>query len=349
MRRLCDSRNSSALVVVGISFALIASMCVPEPNASELTQPATESPYQQPNVSATTSSTTFVSPVSPVSPVQPTMTPSVPYALSGCILFHSDRGGTFDIYSLCIDSQGEETRQITDDPKREIEPVWCPRLERIVFAAGDGLRTEIYSMTAQGIESKQLTSNGAANLSAKCVENDDAIVYHSNRNGKFQVYLMDVGGEDLQFTDTEDNNAMPSISPDGRYLVFMSDRDDTNGDLYKQDLETGDTVRLTDSVGADILPQWSPDGDEILFVSTRMGPLQVYKMRSDGTEVTRLSIGENIDSSPSWAEGGKSIVFSSFRDRDWEIYVMLADGSQQTRLTDSPGEDSYPSWSGDTL
>src|SRR6476469_354768 len=71
---------------------------------------------------------------------------------------------------------------------------------------------------------------------------------------------------------------MPSLSPDGRKIAFMSDRE---GDIetYVMDVDGTHPQRLTHSPGRDAHPEWSPDGKKIWFQSPRESEMpQVFVM-----------------------------------------------------------------------
>ncbi|MGI9349915.1 MAG: hypothetical protein ACR2O3_00005, partial [Rhizobiaceae bacterium] len=75
------------------------------------------------------------------------------------------------------------------------------------------------------------------------------------------------GGEATQLTFGPWFDSEPAISPNGRYIVFTSDRDgESNGSLFVLDFENGNMRRLTSGEWAS-RPVWSPDGKKIVYLS----------------------------------------------------------------------------------
>ena len=83
---------------------------------------------------------------------------------------------------------------------------------------------------------------------------------------------------------------------------------------------------------------------KIVFHSDRDGNVEIYKMKSDGSNQTRLTFNEASDTYPVWSPDGRQIAFHSNRAGNDEIYVMNADGSSQRNLTHHPGYDAFPDW-----
>ncbi|HET9110391.1 MAG TPA: S9 family peptidase [Ktedonobacterales bacterium] len=87
------------------------------------------------------------------------------------------------------------------------------------------------------------------------------------------IWLLDLGsGETRQLTSGEKRDASPRWSPDGRAIVFTSDREDETSQLYLLDLAGGEARRLTLTRRGAGEPFWSPDSAWIGFTSeTRPG------------------------------------------------------------------------------
>jgi len=83
----------------------------------------------------------------------------------------------------------------------------------------------------------------------------------------------------------------PTWSPDGKYLVFMSDTRDGNWEIYRLTFADPNhpVIRLTNDPGQDGLPTVSPDGKYVAFVSNRGGLWQIWAVPIDGGEAIALA------------------------------------------------------------
>ena len=181
------------------------------------------------------------------------------------------------------------------------------------------------------------------------------IVFASNRDGDWDIYSMDVNGNNVvQLTDHPKSDKYPACSPDGRRIAFTSERDVTR-DLYVMDSDGKNLVRLTQDNFKEGRPSWSPDGTRIAFSVFRfdVGNSEIYAMDADGNNLTRLAKHKWHDVAPSWSPDGSKIAFVSFRDGGFNtpqhIFVMNADGTERRNLTgDTHLKRNWgPTWSPD--
>jgi Tol biopolymer transport system component len=92
----------------------------------------------------------------------------------------------------------------------------------------------------------------------------------------------------IQQVTTSNQDYGPALSPDGRQVVFMSQRDG-NWEVYRVNTDGSDLQRLTtDSVALDGLPTWSPDGRAIAYASNTGGEWAIWAVSPNGGSPQKL-------------------------------------------------------------
>jgi Tol biopolymer transport system component len=184
------------------------------------------------------------------------------------------------------------------------------------------------------------------------------IVFQSDRAvlNEYDIFVINADGTgEAQLTDAPGNDTTPEWSPDGKQIVFTSQRDDGVQQIYVMDADGGNQTRINPSTFDNTQPSWSPDGSKIAFVSRRDGNTDIYVMNADGSDEVRLTDGPGMDDKPKWSPDGTTIAYVSTERDDLyfgNIWTMRADGSEQTQITTTAtpsqlGYDSDPAWSPD--
>lgn len=139
----------------------------------------------------------------------------------------------------------------------------------------------------------------------------------------YRLWLPD--GRLERLTSDRYQDVDPTVSPDGRTVVFSSDRTPFGPagarNLFTLDLATGAVAYLTYGSWRDDGPRWSPETGRIYFSSDRDGTWQIYSIDSTGTG-WRETHTLNGAFDPQWVarEQGGGLVFGGFADLSFNIY-----------------------------
>jgi hypothetical protein len=156
-----------------------------------------------------------------------------------------------------------------------------------------------------------------------------------------------------------DLNVAPALSPDGRWLAFLSTRGFFSVDLYLADAATGRVVRRLTSTAT------SPHFSSIQFIhsagawdaaSRRIAVATVVSGRAalaifdaqDGSlsrEITVREVDEILN--PTWAPDGRAVAFTGLHQGLTDLFVYDLDGGRLRQLTHDPYADIQPAWSPD--
>jgi Tol biopolymer transport system component len=163
------------------------------------------------------------------------------------------------------------------------------------------------------------------------------------------LWLLPIGGQAKRLTGDSYYEIDPAWSPDGRSIVYASDRGGTQ-DLYVREMATGLERRVTDSDGAEVAPAWSPDGKSIAF-QTQGGDLNILDLA--GGAVRTLAKGLVNPGRSNWSPDGRFLVLADLKDAKNRILVIDVASGAQTHFDPAPGMsistrgDDGPVWTAD--
>ncbi len=168
------------------------------------------------------------------------------------IVFTSDRGGDLDIWVM--DSDGRHAKQLTHTLGYDGGPWWSPDGTKICFRA-------YHPRTPKEI-----------------ADYKSLLAQHLIRPTTLDLFVMNADGADVrQVTDDRAENIAsfaPSWTPDGKALVFASNRADPQRrkfEVYRIGLDGSGLERITYGEQFDGFPNFSPDGKHFVWASNRNG------------------------------------------------------------------------------
>lgn len=245
------------------------------------------------------------------------------------IAFARGRGTTASSMQVHVTnaSDGTQTRQVTNF-NGDLEGFdWLLSGNEIVLAS----RGDLWRVNVDTGERLYIASPGTDIVHPVVSRATGQLIFVQSRYD-VNVWKMDVGTKDSQpmLASTRLDND-PRISPDGRRIAYISDRNGTCS-LLNVDRNGGDPVTLA-SFDLNCFnvhePRWSPDGLEIAFTVATEDNDDIYVVSTAGGAVRRLTDHAAIDAAPGWSADGRSVYFTSDRSGSTDVWRVPLDGSAE--------------------
>jgi Tol biopolymer transport system component len=172
------------------------------------------------------------------------------------------------------------------------------------------------------------------------------MTYAADTPGGTAIFVADVDGGSTRITDPALKAIDPAWSPDGRSIVFVSERSTTLHTVAPDGSAEHELASLKDIV---LWPDWSPDGSLIAVSSASTQQLDIFTVSADGSTVTNVSHDPSDEFSPSWSpDGGRLAWARAPADESARAYVVVGsrDGTRVVELR-TPADLAPPVWSPD--
>lgn len=230
----------------------------------------------------------------------------VPDGKGKTVAFTSNRAGSFDIYTLDLESRA--VRRLTSDPRDEVDPSW----------SADGAFI-YYDLNSKGSSWKTMKMDVRTGVAVPLFPNppySSTIVVFESPNGNDifftgKVFLgWRIAGFDkahgVYTALTGKGSCRPKVSPDGSLIAYVGHDDDGLGDVFVMAPDGSAKRNLTRSRSGthDYYPCFSPDGSRIVFSSSPKekgkNAYQLHMLDMKTGAVKRILTTAGNDSFPYW-------------------------------------------------
>ena len=283
----------------------------------------------------------------------------VPQVTSGPSAFTWSPNGQEVIYSM----QGTLWRQhigttvatqLTSSGTYDFQPDWSPDGRSVVYSAYDGRTLALKLLDLPTGESRTLLENGAANLDPRWSPDGTRIAFVSTAHqGRWHIYVAPFVNArlDSAVRITEDRDSglpryyysrfdhylSPTWSPDGRELIFVSNRGRIygSGGLWRMEARAGATPRELhfEETTWRARPDWNRDGKRVVFSSYHGRQWnQLWVMLAEASTPMQLTYGEFDATAPRWSPDGSRIGYVSNEFGNTQLWHVTVPGGKRTRV-----------------
>jgi TolB protein len=251
-----------------------------------------------------------------------------------------------------------ETRQATNGPGYDSQPDWSPDGRFVVYASYRDDAVDLFTLEVASGETRPLVHNGAVNVEPRFSPDGRRVAFVSTEHeGRFHIETVPFedgrGGQTERLTDDHDSGLpryyysvldhyiSPTWSPDGREILFVSNRGHVwgTGGFWRMAAHPGSGV-VAASEAREIRyeettwkarPDWSPDGRRVVYASY-LGRQwhSLWLMTSDGGDPFPLTFGDYDSIAPRWSPDARRIVYVANEHGDTELRILEIPGGRIT-------------------
>ena len=207
-------------------------------------------------------------------------------------------------------------RKVIHESKSRFEaPNWMPDGNSLLFNE-NGL---LYTIPIEGGTPVKLNT-GSVNR----MNNDHGISFSGKQlavshhrqglpGGGSSVYVLPLSGGEPKLITEKTPSYFHGWTGDDKWVLYVAQRDTPIYNVYKSPAAGGNEVQLTFFKSGHVDgPEGSPDNKYIYYNGSQSGTMQLYRMKTDGTDIQQLTFDEYNDWFPHISPDGKWILFISF-------------------------------------
>ncbi len=226
------------------------------------------------------------------------------------LIYGSHASGNADIWIM--DSGGANQKQLTYDPRREVDPVASSDGRYIVYTSEGSGTSYLWRMDIDGRNPRQLTSGKFDDLPSFTPDGRWVVYTSFDESGNLTLWKVSIdGGEPIQLT--RQVSLYPAVSPDGK-LIACQYRDEQSKRMVIAiiPITGGNPVKVFKEMPlpASGIMRWTTDGRSLTYILTKDGVSNIWLQPIDGGQSKQLThFKEDQIFRIAWSRDGKYLAF----------------------------------------
>jgi len=254
-----------------------------------------------------------------------------------------------------ISSTGGNEKRLTFDKLSVGSEAWTQDGKEIVFSSNRSGNTTLWRIPFSGGSPSSVAGSGSDIGDITIAKKGHSLAYSREEESaniwqlNLGMHLSETNAPAELISSSEGIQFEAEYSPDGKYIVFTSDRTGSN-EIWRCNADGSNPMELTFFGGpAAGSARWSPDGRFIAFDSRAKGNGNIYVINSNGGTPRQLTFNKSEDQIPRWSRDGKWIYFGSNRTGIFQIWKKPAVGGKAIQVTKNGGWAAFESYNGKFL
>jgi Tol biopolymer transport system component len=256
------------------------------------------------------------------------------------------KGLSQDLYLVSV--TGGEPRRLTFDNTLLFGSVWSADGREIIFSSTrEGGDYGLWRISASGGTPERLAV-GVHYVPVASISRRGNRLAYVQWTGDWNIYRIDVSDSTrstsppIKLTSSTRLDSNPQYSPDGKRIVFQSDRSGSN-EIWMSNSDGSNPVEVTSLNKWAGRPRWSPDGRHIAFELQVEANIDIYVISAEGGPPRPVVTDDSLDGLPNWSADGRWIYFVSDRTGEPQVWKVPAKGGEAIQVTKHRGNLAFES------
>ncbi|WP_027177241.1 PD40 domain-containing protein [Maridesulfovibrio hydrothermalis] len=216
----------------------------------------------------------------------------------------------------------------------------------IAFVRKVGKNKEIYTVSPQGRNLRQISSLGGVNLSPNWSPDGDKLIFTRLGSRQHLLCVWDRETGKIDQKSFPGNTVIgPAFLPDGNMAATLTMNG--NSDIFLINGNYKPKRTLAESWAIEVSPDFDRTGEKMVFTSARFGNPHIFILDMKSGVVTRVTREGKYNTNPTISPDGRYVAFARQTPLGHRIFVHDLKNGQERQLTFGPGSDEDPAFGPD--